>query len=147
MPNAGLTPKREKFAQGVAAGMNQSDAYRAAFDVRPGSLPSSINVNASKLMSDAKVAQRVAELRQPIVEKVGITLESHLADLKSLRNLAAKAEQYSAAIAAEIARAKHAGIAAPEKREHSGKDGLPIAVTNVSPAEYLRIAAKIAAET
>ena len=27
-----LTPKQEKFAQEVASGKSQSDAYRAAFD-------------------------------------------------------------------------------------------------------------------
>ena len=58
----GLSPQREKFAQAVASGMNQSDAYREAYKVRNGTKLSSVNVNASKLMNDAKVAQRVAEL-------------------------------------------------------------------------------------
>lgn len=142
-----MTPKREKFAQCVAAGMNQLDAYREAFAVRVGSKPSSINVNASKLMSDTKVRQRVAELTAKAAENVGITLESHLADLEMLRNEARAAMQFGAAITAEVARGKHAGVAAPEKREHTGKGGNAIAVTNVSPAEYRRIALEVAAKT
>jgi DNA-binding transcriptional LysR family regulator len=105
-----LTPQREKFAQAVASGMNQSDAYREAFKVRVGTKLSSINVNASKLMSDTKVLQRVEELRAPIAKRAQITLESHLEDLQRLRNMAVKAEQFGAAITAEVARGKAAGI-------------------------------------
>ena len=86
----GLSPQREKFAQAVASGMNQSDAYREAYRVRNGTKLSSVNVNASKLMNDAKVAQRDAELRAPIVKNVQVTLENHLRDLMALRNLATK---------------------------------------------------------
>ena len=107
---AGLSPQRERFAQAVASGMNQSDAYRAAYRVREATKLSSINVNASKLMSDAKVEQRVAELRAPAAKAATITLESHLADLQRLRNMAVKAEQFGAAITAEVARGKAAGI-------------------------------------
>tara|TARA_R110000868_G_scaffold390641_1_gene660364 strand:- start:1193 stop:1540 length:348 start_codon:yes stop_codon:yes gene_type:complete len=102
--------------------MNQSDAYRAAFNA--GKMkPSSITVNASKLMADANVALRVNELRKPIAEKAQITLESHLADLKDLRDEAQEARQFAAAISAEVARGKAAGVVAPEKRELSNPDG------------------------
>ena len=117
-----LTPKREKFAQAVASGMNQSDAYREAYRVRNGTKLSSVNVNASKLMNDAKVAQRVAELRAPIVKNVQVTLENHLRDLMALRNLATKEKQMSAAINAEIARGKACGLYV-EKLQHSNPDG------------------------
>lgn len=105
-----LTPKREAFAQAIVTGINQSDAYRAAYKVRPGTKSESVNVAASKLMADAKVAQRVAELRAPVAKKAQITLESHLDDLMRLRNMAAKEKQYSAAITAEIARGKASGV-------------------------------------
>ena len=105
-----LTPKQESFAQAIVTGVNQSDAYRAAYKVRPGTKAESVNVAASKLMSDAKVTQRVAELREPVAKKAQITLESHLDDLMRLRNMAVKAEQFGAAITAEVARGKAAGI-------------------------------------
>lgn len=105
-----LTPQREKFAQAVASGMNQSDAYRKAFKVRPGTKPLSVNQAASKLMKDANISSRVDQLRAPIAKKAQITLESHLEDLQRLRNMAVKAEQFGAAITAEVARGKAAGI-------------------------------------
>lgn len=111
-----LTSKQEAFAQAVASGKNQSDAYRLAYAA--GKMKaSSINVNASKMMADAKVAQRVAELRKPVAEKAQMTLESHLRDLMMLRNMAVKEKQISAAISAEIARGKAAGVHV-EKSEH-----------------------------
>lgn len=60
-----LTPKQEAFAQAIVTGVNQSDAYRAAYKVRPGTKAESVNVAASKLMSDAKVTQRVADFESP----------------------------------------------------------------------------------
>ena len=118
----GLSPQREKFAQAVASGMNQSDAYRAAYRVREATKLSSINVNASKLMADAKVEQRVAELRAPAAKAATITLESHLADLQRLRNMAVKEKQFSAAITAEVARGKAAGVHI-ERADITNSDG------------------------
>jgi len=120
-----LTPKQEKFAQCVASGMTQADAYRNSFDVRETTKDSSIHVSASKLMDDPKVWQRVEEIRKPIVQKAQITLESHLEELRVLRELAKDASQLSAAIAAEVSRGKASGHYS-DKVELTGKDGAPI---------------------
>ncbi|MAX61564.1 MAG: terminase [Porticoccus sp.] len=112
-----LTPKQEKFAQAVASGMNQSDAYRHAYTVKS-MKPSSVNVNASKLMADAKVSQRVADLRKPMAEAAQVTLRGHLEDLKMLRDLAIDEKQISAAIAAEVARGKAAGVHVESLNHH-----------------------------
>lgn len=145
MAKSALTPKREKFAQAVASGKNQSDAYRSAFDAA-GMKPATINVKASELMADGKVRGRVEELRQPIAEAAQITLESHLRDLLALRDMAAEEKQMSAAIAAEVARGKAAGVVAPEKREVSGAGGAAIAVAvdvAVMTDDQLRVLATI----
>ena len=104
-----LTPKQEKFAQSVASGMTQADAYRVAYSAA-GSKPSTVQKRASELMASGAIAGRVQELRGPIAKKAQITLESHLEDLQRLRDKALDAEQYSAAITAEIARGKAAGV-------------------------------------
>jgi phage terminase small subunit len=57
-----LTAKQEEFAKAIVEGMNQADAYRSAYDTKKMS-DNSIYVNASKLMSNTKVAQRIEELR------------------------------------------------------------------------------------
>ena len=105
-----LTPKQERFAQLVAEGKTQADAYRGAFDTKPTTKPETIQNSAYKLMADPDISARVDELRKPIIESVGITLESHLKDLMALRNLAVKNNQINAAISAEIARGKAAGV-------------------------------------
>ena len=104
-----LTPKQEHFAQHVASGKTQADAYRSAFNTAK-MKPETVQQAASRLMANSKVSARVDELRKPIAEKAQITLESHLKDLMMLRNIAVKKDQISAAISAEIARGKAAGV-------------------------------------
>jgi phage terminase small subunit len=146
MPRAGLTPKREKFAQGVALGKSQADAYRAAFSAKD-MRPATVQQEASRLMRDPRVSARVGVLAEKAAERAEITLESHLRDLMILRNAALKAGQLGPAITAEVARGKAAGVLAADRLELTGKGGAPVALTAVSPDEYRRIAAEMAAKT
>lgn len=68
MPHVNLTAKQEAFCQGIADGLGQAEAYRAAYDA--GDMKeNSVYVNASKLMKNAKVTQRISELRSEVQEK------------------------------------------------------------------------------
>lgn len=58
-----LTAKQEKFAQCIADGMNQADAYRAAYDAA-NSKPETVQKRASELMQNGEVAGRVRELQE-----------------------------------------------------------------------------------
>lgn len=146
MPRAGLTPKRERFAREVALGKTQAEAYRIAFSAA-GMKPGTVQQEASRLMANPQVSARVAELTERAAERAEITLESHLRDLMTLRNLAAKEKQMAAAITAEIARGKAAGVVAPDKRELTGQGGGPIAMAAVDlshlNAEQLRLLASL----
>ena len=62
-----LTPKQEAFVQNIIQGMTQADAYRSAYSCK-NMTDNSIYVNASKLVADAKVAQRLKELREQLVK-------------------------------------------------------------------------------
>ena len=62
-----LTAKQEAFVQKIIEGYSQADAYRSAYNTKRMS-DNSIYVNASKLMADAKVAQRVQELREQLAK-------------------------------------------------------------------------------
>lgn len=63
-----LTAKQEAFAQAIASGMNQSDAYRSAYDA--GKMkPDVVNVKASQAASVGKVSVRIAELREELANK------------------------------------------------------------------------------
>ena len=105
-----LTPKQEAFAIAVASGMTQADAYRSAYNVKQTTKPEVTQVKASQLMADGKIRVRVEELKKPIIEAAGITLESHLARLEHLGKKAEDAESYTAAISAEVARGKVAQL-------------------------------------
>lgn len=57
----GLTPKRERFAQLVASGMQQADAYRTAFDTKKAK-DTTVHQEASRLAANPHVAARISEL-------------------------------------------------------------------------------------
>ena len=63
-----LTAKQESFALAIVNGKSQADAYREAYDTSKYK-DNAIHVNASKLVSNANVALRIAELRKAIVSK------------------------------------------------------------------------------
>lgn len=70
-----LTPKQEAFAQSIADGMSQADAYRKAFDVKPTTKPETIHKRASELMADGDVAGRVTSLKAALASKALWTRE------------------------------------------------------------------------
>jgi phage terminase small subunit len=104
-----LTAKQEKFCQSIADGMNQSDAYRAAYSAG-GMKDATINVKASELMSDGKV-----ELRGALATKALWTRED---SVTALRDIAQGSEARANEIVAAIKElnAMH-GFNAPTKHE------------------------------
>jgi phage terminase small subunit len=76
--NMALTPKQERFAQEVASGKTQADAYRAAFNVKPTTKSETIHKRASELMADGDVRGRVEELKAAVAERVMWTMEDSL---------------------------------------------------------------------
>ena len=79
-----LTSKQEAFAQCIADGMSQADAYRASFDVSEDTKPESIHQEASRVMANVKVASRVKELRDKLEE---LRLWSRLDSVKTLASI------------------------------------------------------------
>jgi hypothetical protein len=103
-----LTQKQEAFCQAIATGLNMSDAYRSAYTSQNMSKPS-INVRAYELMHNGKVTARIAELKKPALAAAAMTVESHLAELQRLRDLAVAADQFGPAVKAEQLRGAVAG--------------------------------------
>lgn len=63
-----ITKKQEKFVSELIKGKSQREAYKAAYDTSK-MKDSSVDVNASKLVKSAKVAQRLEELRTKVERK------------------------------------------------------------------------------
>ena len=78
-----LTPKQEKFVQNIIQGMSQADAYRSAYSCK-NMTDNSIYVNASKLVADAKVAQRLKELREQLAKPSIMSAQERLEWLTEL---------------------------------------------------------------
>ena len=107
---AKLTPKQEKFCLAYLETGNASEAYRQAYST--GKMkPESVNNLAFRLLQHVEIGSRLSELRKTAADKAVMTLEAHLADLKMLRNAAAKDRKWAAAVAAEVARGKASGVA------------------------------------
>ena len=68
MPHVNLTAKQEAFCQGIADGLGQADSYRAAYDAE-NMKENSVYVQASKLMKNPKITQRITELKSQVQEK------------------------------------------------------------------------------
>ena len=115
-----LTGKQEKFAQAIADGLDQSDAYRLAFNVRPTTKPSSIWVEASKAMSNPNVQQRVNELRKKLENRTLWSREQSVNALKEAYDVA-KEKNNSTGMTAAVKElnAMH-GYNAPTQVELSG---------------------------
>lgn len=62
-PKTGLTPKQEEFVRQVVILGKQGMAYRKAYDAK-GMSQNAVDREASLLMDNPKIAQRVAELRE-----------------------------------------------------------------------------------
>jgi hypothetical protein len=94
--------KHERFAQDLAEGKSADGAYTAA-----GYKPD--RAHASRLAANGNIRGRVAELQDAAAAEIQITLQSFIEEAADIQKRATKAGQYSAAIAALIAKAKLAG--------------------------------------
>jgi phage terminase small subunit len=114
---SGLTVKREAFAIAyVENGGDASKAYRASFNAE-NMKPESVWCEASKLLSDPKVSQRVEQLRAQVVERHTITVDDILKQIDEDREFARELEQAAPAISATTLKAKILGMLT-DKVEH-----------------------------
>lgn len=118
--------RHERFAQELAKGASQVEAYRLA-----GYEP--IEANASRLIRNDKVSARVAELKAAAAERTIVTIHDIADQLDEDRAFAREQEAPAAAIQATMGKAKVLGLLT-EKVEHTGKDGGPIEMADTELA-------------
>ena len=110
-----MTQKQENFCLAYIETGNASEAYRKAYNAA-GSSEKSVWELASKMLDNPKVISRLEALREQAARRALLTLERHLEELATLRDEARAEGRYSAAIAAEIARGKAAGLYVEQSR-------------------------------
>lgn len=112
-----MTARRERFAELIADGMSQSDAYREAY---PRSLTYQKDVvwrRASELAANSEVKGRVDELRAALQKRNLWTREQSIAELQRALEMAEKSTDVVATI--REMNAMH-GFNAPQKHEVTG---------------------------
>jgi len=121
--------KHERFAQELAKGKSQADAYATA-----GYKPS--EPNASRLTRNDKVAARVAEILGRGAKRAEVTVESLMAEADEIRLAAFEAAQYAAANGALTLKAKLSGKLVD--RQEIGKPGDFERMSEHDLAEWVR---------
>jgi len=111
-------PRHEAFAQALAKGKTQEEAYTEA-----GFAPS--RHHASRLATNGNVAKRVEEIQARVAVKAEWSAADRLASLKAIHD-ASMADDRRTAISAISEANKMQGSYAPAKREVSGPNGGPI---------------------
>lgn len=124
--------RHERYAQELAKGQSQLDAYAAA-----GYKP---DRGAATRLS-AKISARVDALKARAAEKVEVTVADIARQLDEDRELARSLGQTGAAVSASLGKAKVLGLIV-ERQELTGKNGGPIEYRDLSDDE---VAARIAA--
>ena len=91
-----LTPKQEAFAQAVAGGRNQSDAYRLAYDAGDRA-PATIWNNSYVLAKHNEVAARIQEIRDIVTARAAWSRGRLLVELEKNLDMAVEHNKFSAA--------------------------------------------------
>jgi hypothetical protein len=121
-----LNARQERFVQNlVAKGMNAAAAYGAAgySAKRAGA----VRANASRLLTNANVKARVAEMQRQAAQKASITAESIAAELDAAYKLAFDNKQAGACVAASMGKAKLFGLIVDRQDLHAEVVRKPVA--------------------
>lgn len=104
--------QNELFTQKWHESGNKSEAYRYSHPKSLNWKPETVHKRASELSQDGEVMGRYEELKQETAETHGITVESLLVELESIKVLAMGAEtpQCSAAVSSVMNKAKLVGL-------------------------------------
>ena len=111
-----------KFAYELVT--NEGRKTGAECAIAAGYSPDAAIVYASKLQNPRKyplVVQYIGQLRSEYQKKYDVTFERHISELAKLRDNARESKAWSAAVNAEVARGKAAGLYVEQKIIRTGK--------------------------
>ena len=117
-----LTEMQMKFAHELVTNEGRKTATECA--IAAGYSPDAAVVYASKLQSPKTyplVVRYIGELRNEYQKKYDVTFQRHISELAKLRDNARESKAWSAAVNAEVARGKAAGLYVEQKIIRTGK--------------------------
>ena len=116
-----LTEMQMKFAHELVTNEGRKTATECA--IAAGYSPDAAVVSASKLQNPKTyplVVQYIGQLRNEYQKKYDVTFERHISELAKLRDNARESKAWSAAVNAEVARGKAAGLYVEQKIIRTG---------------------------
>ena len=116
-----LTEMQMKFAHELVTNEGRKTATECA--IAAGYSPDAAVVYASKLQNPKTyplVVQYIGQLRNEYQKKYDVTFERHISELAKLRDNARESKAWSAAVNAEVARGKAAGLYVEQKIIRTG---------------------------
>ena len=117
-----LTEMQMKFAHEIVTNEGRKNGFECAKDA--GYAEDSARVRASELQNPKLfplVVQYIGELRSEYQKKYAVTFERHISELGKIRQDALANGAWSAAVNAEVARGKAAGLYVEQKIIRTGK--------------------------
>ena len=117
-----LTEQQKKFALELVVNEGRKTKYECAIEA--GYSKDRASITASELTNPKRyplVVQYIGELREEFQKKYDVTYERHISELAKLREESRKKGAWSAAINAEVARGKAAGLYVEQKIIRTGK--------------------------
>ncbi len=117
-----LTEMQQKFAHELVSNEGRKYAYQCAMDA--GYSKDRARVTAAELVNPKKfplVVKYIGEIREEYQKKYAVTFERHITELGKIRQDALKKGAWSAAVNAEVARGKAAGLYIEQKIIRTGK--------------------------
>ena len=117
-----LTEMQMKFAHEIVTNEGRKNGFECAKDA--GYAEDSARVRASELQNPRRfplVVKYIGELREEYQKKYAVTFERHITELGKIRQDALAKGAWSAAVNAEVARGKAAGLYIEQKIIRTGK--------------------------
>ena len=117
-----LTEMQRKFAHEIVSNEGRKNGTECA--ISAGYAEDSAGVRAAELQNPKKfplVVKYIGELREEYQKKYAVTFERHISELARIRIDALKKGAWSAAVNAEVARGKAAGLYIEQKIIRTGK--------------------------
>jgi len=117
-----LTEMQQKFAHLLITNEGRKSAYECAIEA--GYEKDRARITASELQNPKKfplVVQFIGTLREENIKKYDVNYEKHISELGKIRQKALEKGAWSAAVNAEVARGKAAGLYIEQKIIRTGK--------------------------
>ena len=120
-----LTPKQQKFVEGIVSGKNPSEAYIEAYNTENCS-KETIKVNAQKLLADTNIALTIDEIRKEQQKEINYTAKDSFNKFNELQKKALENEDLSVATKIEELKGKLVGLYTEKKEVDVGVKAIQV---------------------